>query len=247
MKCEAVFIFFSILIVAAGFPAIGQECRVLPAPISKDYEGDCRKGLAEGKGIARGKDVTYEGDFRKGMPHGEGILKFADGRTFEGQWRNGEIYGYGEFRNSSGEVKQGYYKGTIEEFRYMGEDKSALPGYRILDTERLENANYTFVNSDPQGRRITIKIFENNIRTITHFEILEITGGVIQLVTNAGGRLNAEIEKVDFPVTIGIRYIIPYGTQDTKLPGNVDNMNSPRIMRFTIMEPGTWTVTITHR
>jgi hypothetical protein len=247
MKNKAVFIFLSILIAVTVIPAIGQACNVLPVSIFKEYEGDCRKGLAEGKGIARGQNVTYEGDFRKGMPHGEGILKFSDGRTFEGQWRNGEIYGYGELMNSSREVQKGYFKGTIEEFRYMGEDKSSLAGYRILETERLDNATYTFVNSDPQGRRVSIKIFENNIRTITNFEILEITEGVIQLITNAGGRLNAEIERVDFPVTFGIRYIIPYGTQDTKLPGNVDNMNSPRIMRFTIMEPGMWTVAITHR
>ncbi len=224
-----------------------QDCKVLVKALSKEYTGDCRKGEAHGEGVARGDGVVYEGEFRKGVPHGDGILTFEDGRKFIGEWKKGEIYGPGELTKTDGSIEKGYFKGSVTGFMYMGEDKSSLAGYKVLDTERLENASYTFVNSDPAGNRLTIQIFENNIRKITNFEILEITDGLIQLVNNAGGRLSADIVNVVFPVTIGIRYIIPYGTQDTTLPGGVDNLNSPRRMRFTIMEPGDWTVSITHR
>lgn len=225
----------------------GQECRVLLDKIDGNYSGDCKKGLAHGYGEAEGENVIYKGEFRKGLPDGEGTLTFADGRKFDGEWKNGEVYGFGEFTDTDGKVQKGYFKGTIDNFRYMGEEKSSLQGYRVLETERLDNATYTFVNSDPTGNSVTIKIFENNIRKINNFEILEITSGVIQLITNQGGRLNAEIVKVTFPITLGLRYILPYGTQDTTLPGDVANLNSPRRIVFTIMEPGQWTVTITHR
>lgn len=243
-------IFYLLTVIALFFnqsPLHAQDCEVLLEALSGDYSGECRKGRAHGEGIARGEDLVYEGEFRKGFPHGEGTLTFADGRIFEGEWKNGEVYGYGTLKQPDGDKKQGYFKGTVTGFRYMGEEKSSLAGYLVLETERLENATYNFVNTDPESDQITIQIFENNIRKITNFEILEITGGVIQLVNNSGGRLTAEIDRVTFPVTIGIRYIIPYGTQDTTLSGGVDNMFSPRMMRFTIMEPGHWVLNITHR
>jgi hypothetical protein len=239
--------FVFILIFIPGYEISAQKCKVLLESLTLEYKGDCKKGMANGTGVAIGDGVKYEGEFKKGLPHGEGTLTFEDGRIFKGEWKQGEVYGYGELKDTSGATKSGYFKGTITGFRYMGEDKSSLAGYKVIETERLDNATYTFVNGDPQGNRVAIKIFENNIREITNFEILEITGGVIQLITNEGGRLNAEIERVTFPVTIGIRYIIPYGTQDRTLPGGVDNLNSPRRMRFTISEPGSWTVSITHR
>ena len=235
------FILFSLNI------SYGQQCKVLVEAIARNYSGECKKGLADGVGKAEGDQATYEGEFRKGLPNGKGTITFNDGRKFNGEWKNGEIYGFGELTINDGKVQSGYFKGTIENFRFMGEDKASLQGYEIIETERLENATYTFVNSDPSGNSVTFKIFENNIRQINNFEILTITSGVIQLVTNQGGRLNAEIVKVTFPITLGLRYILPYGTQDTTLPGDVANLNSPRRIEFTIMEPGQWTVTITHR
>jgi hypothetical protein len=240
-------ILFSCLLMVSVEIAFGQECKVLVAAISGNYTGECKKGLANGSGKAEGESATYNGEFRKGLPNGEGTITFSDGRKFKGEWKNGEVYGFGELTDLDGKMKSGYFKGTIENFRYMGDDKSSLQGYRVLETERLDNATYSFVNSDPAGNSVTIKIFENNIRKINNFEILKITSGVIQLVTNQGGRLNAEIVKVTFPITLGLRYILPYGTQDTTLPGDVANLNSPRRIEFTIMEPGQWTVTITHR
>jgi hypothetical protein len=242
-----IFFLLSAMLILSSYKITAQECEVHVEAFNIEYTGDCRKGLAHGEGIARGTGVTYEGEFRKGYPHGKGTLIFDDGRIFEGEWKNGEIYGYGEFTKLDGTKLSGYFKGSVENFHYMGEDKSFLQGYKVTDTERLDNATFTFVNADPYGNTVTIQIFENNIREITNFEILEITSGVIQLITNEGGRLNAEIVRVTFPISLGIRYILPYGTQDTTLPGGVDNLNSPRRMEFTIAEPGHWTVTITHR
>lgn len=45
--------------------AAGQsECKVLLPALSGSYEGGCRKGLADGDGVAIGTD-TYKGSFKK--------------------------------------------------------------------------------------------------------------------------------------------------------------------------------------
>ena len=228
------------LFITFSFPYVlnAQDCQVLVEVISEEYEGDCRRSLAHGDGMAKGNGFIYEGEFKKGYPHGEGILKMEDGSTFKGEWKGGDIYGYGTLVNSDGEKITGYFKGTITGFRYMGEDKSSLAGYKVLETERLDNATYQFVKTNEEPFTIQIQIFENRIRRINNFEIMGITSGSVQRITNNGGRLNAEIVNVNYPVTMNIRYMIPYGTQDANLP---------RIMRFTINEAGQWMLTITHR
>lgn len=235
------------LLILFYFPLNAQDCKVLVEEISEKYQGDCKKGLAHGEGVASGDGYQYDGEFKKGFPHGEGILTLASGRIFEGEWKNGEIYGYGILTEPDGSKKEGYFKGSISGFIYMGDDKATLAGYKVLETQRLENATYNFVKAEGMENEVLIQVFENNIRRITNVEILEMTSGSIQRQTNVNGRLNIEIVSVMFPITVGIRYILPYGTQDTNLPGDVENLNSPRMMRFTIIEPGTWTVTITHR
>ncbi|HEX5742262.1 MAG TPA: hypothetical protein VFY09_00005, partial [Flavobacteriaceae bacterium] len=46
-----------------------SDCKVLNDSINQSYAGKCKKGLAYGKGIAKGID-TYEGNFKNGLPHG---------------------------------------------------------------------------------------------------------------------------------------------------------------------------------
>ena len=170
-----------------------------------------------------------------------------DGTLLKVAWKRGEIYGYGEMTAIDGSVKKGFWKGTINNFIYVGEDKEFLKGYKILDQEMMDNATIDFVRSDEATDKLVILIFENHVRQINHFEIIEITTGVIHQVVNNGGRLRAEILNIQYPITMKIRYILPYGTQDTKLPEKQDNLFSPRVLRFTIVEPGFWTLTITHR
>jgi hypothetical protein len=71
---------FFVLILTIGGNIYGQtgDCRVAKASISGSYTGDCKNGLAHGKGIAQGID-RYEGEFTKGLPSGTGIYRWADG------------------------------------------------------------------------------------------------------------------------------------------------------------------------
>ena len=241
-----ILLFFFLCYIVSQF-AQAQACKVLSEDLNGIYKGDCKKGLANGKGEVSGEDVVYTGEFRKGYPDGEGVLKFNDGTVLKAEWKRGELYGYGELTATDGTAKKGYWKGTIHKYIYVGEDKDFLKGYKILDQEMMDNATIDFVKSDEATDKLVIQINENHVRQINHFEIIEITSGVIHQVINNGGRLKADIINIQYPVTMKIRYILPYGTQDTKLHGGQDNMFSPRTLRFTIVEPGLWTLTITHR
>jgi hypothetical protein len=227
--------------------AQSQDCRVLVEELNKNYKGACKNELANGSGEASGELFSYKGEFKKGYPDGEGTLKMNDSTVFKGEWKKGMIWGYGELIDKNGNVKKGYWKGNITSFIYVGTDKGYLNGYKILDSEKMENATVNFVKSTEALDKLNINIFENHVRQITNFEIMEMTSGIIYQVVNNSGRLKAELIHVTYPITMRIRYILPYGTQDTQLPAGVDNLNSPRIIRFTIVEPGLWDVSITHR
>jgi hypothetical protein len=55
-----------------------ENCKVLLPALSGNYEGGCKKGLADGKGKASGTDV-YEGEFSKELPHGKGTYTWSNG------------------------------------------------------------------------------------------------------------------------------------------------------------------------
>jgi hypothetical protein len=228
-----------VFIFLMGLVAGAQDCKVLVEEISIEYEGDCKKGLAHGKGIASGAGFIYEGEFKKGYPDGEGTLTIEEnGKIFTGDWKRGEVYGEGEL-NENGNIKKGYFKGTISGFVYMGPEKADLAGYKIIEQARMENATIDFIHSDEMNNMVVIKIQENVIRQINNFDIISMTSGTLRRLDNSGGRLTAEIENVNYPITFRIQYVLPYG--------GLENPMAPVLLRFTISQTGLWTVNITHR
>ena len=66
------------------FPAnVFAQCEVIPDDIKGTYDGECKKGKANGFGKAVGTD-TYEGEFKKGFPHGKGTYTWGNGNIFTG-------------------------------------------------------------------------------------------------------------------------------------------------------------------
>ena len=229
----------TMFIFLMGLIARAQDCRILVEEIAMEYTGDCKKGLAHGKGIATGSGFTYEGEFKKGYPDGDGTLTFEeDGKTFTGEWKRGEVYGKGEL-NENGNITRGYFKGKMSGFVYMGTEKADLAGYKIIEKVRMENATIDFVHSEELDNMVLIKIQENVVRQIDNFDIVSMTSGTVRRLDNSGGRLTAEIENVDYPITFRIQYVLPYG--------GLENEMAPVLFRFTISQDGYWTVNITHR
>lgn len=72
-----------------------DECKVLLEVLAGTYEGECRKGLANGRGKAIGTD-SYEGEFRKGLPEGRGTYTWSNGDVFVGSFKKGMKEGEGK-------------------------------------------------------------------------------------------------------------------------------------------------------
>jgi len=71
------------------------------------WSGGCRDGFAEGTGILQwfqhGRPtLRYQGELRKGKAEGHGILKRSNGDLFEGIWRDGRPEGAGRMNFHSG-------------------------------------------------------------------------------------------------------------------------------------------------
>ncbi|OFX84321.1 MAG: hypothetical protein A2W99_00960 [Bacteroidetes bacterium GWF2_33_16] len=96
-----------VFILLIGFIANAQEsneCKVLLESISGSYNGDCKNGLAHGKGIAQGID-KYEGKFKEGFPNGNGKYFWANGDYYEGNWKAGKKNGRGTLYVASTDKK----------------------------------------------------------------------------------------------------------------------------------------------
>lgn len=110
--------------------------KVLLKEIAGSYKGDCKNGLANGKGTAIGED-TYKGMFQNGLPEGKGTYTYKNGNVFSGEWKHGLKDGKGKFAqyiNGKATVITGYWKNGD----YVGITKPA-DNYRITNLSSIEN------------------------------------------------------------------------------------------------------------
>lgn len=109
------------------------------------YTGDCKDGLANGKGTATGED-SYTGSFLNGLPEGKGVYKYKNGSIFSGNWKNGLKNGKGEFKNLVG-GKATFVKGYWKDGEYAG-PTDPDEEYRITNLTGIENYSITKVKGD---------------------------------------------------------------------------------------------------
>jgi hypothetical protein len=113
--------YFTFNLLFVGF-LYAQDCEVLKESISETYEGDCKKGKAQGKGTAKGED-SYTGEFKKGLPHGYGIYTWGNGNVYEGDFKNGSMNGKGEMTISLESNADSVVTGFWKEDKYLGKYK----------------------------------------------------------------------------------------------------------------------------
>ena len=221
------FILFLILFITNYAPGQETGCKVLLPSISGAYSGDCKKGLADGNGIAQGND-HYEGHFKKGLPDGKGTYRWANGSFFQGQWAKGRKEGIGKmvYRTSDRDsVVTGYWKND----KYTG--KVVNSTYTI--TRNRGVVRFGFRKITESGNDIVIKIYlGSQLNTnIEGFSMAYDSGSEFQLGSSVG------IQNIQFPLTVKITY---------RTWNQFHSSQSDVTFEFELFEPGKWELTLTN-
>lgn len=152
-----IFLFIGLLSnTAFGF----FQCKVLDSNLNKEYKGECKKGLAHGKGQAWGEKDSYQGDFKKGFPHGQGTYTWEDGSTYTGEFSNGKMDGEGQLTKIGGFGNKQIKKGFFKNGEYIGENKYP---YKVVSKQGVRNI--TFQEIPANINEVRLKIISNGILT----------------------------------------------------------------------------------
>ncbi len=218
-------ILFSTLLYIS-FQIHGQvnDCKVMMPQISGTYTGDCKNGLAHGKGISTGSD-RYEGEFSKGLPHGEGTYEYTGGPVYKGEWIKGLKHGKGEltYRTERGDS---VVKGIWRADNFVG--KENVPPYNIIRKDNLLSVNIT---KEGTGNTIVIRyMMKGQINTkVRRLSMVYSSGTQFKTGFYQG------LQEVRFPLDLKISYT-------TNNPISLSSFEV--VFECTINEPGKWEVTL---
>src|SRR5687767_10802455 len=95
-----------------------KSCRVLIKGLEGTYNGECKDGIANGKGEAKGMQ-SYTGIFKNGKPNGLGTYVYSDIVYYKGNFQDGLREGKGELhyllQGKPDSVINGYW--SADEYR----------------------------------------------------------------------------------------------------------------------------------
>jgi hypothetical protein len=215
----------AVILFAAGFYINVQDkgCIVKLPGISGTYSGDCKNGLAEGRGVAQGMDKYY-GQFNDGLPDGKGTYTWADGTYYEGQWKNGLKEGKGKMVYKDSTVS-GYWKYD----KYVGE--KLIPPYKI--TRSMSVARSSFTRLPGANNYVTIKLTRggNENADISDFTIAYSSGVEYYKGSTIG------IQNAIFPLDVTVKF---------RAWNNFHTAQYDVHFEFVINEPATWDVIISY-
>jgi hypothetical protein len=201
-----------------------KECKVLMEEISDSYQGDCKNGLAHGKGIASGVDV-YQGKFKKGFPWGSGKYIWANGDYYEGRWKEGKKHGKGVLYTKESDTK---LKGIWKQDKFVREIKD--PAYEVILKSGVTGLNFYKDNeNEPYDIEVVFQKDGNQSRIVRQL-LLSSTSGRIKKTSSFSG-----FEDVHFPFEGAIEFV------DRSRMGTMDVRYE---VKFKIIEEGSWRILI---
>lgn len=224
MKKTITYLIF-LLAGTAFINAQEDSCKVLKVGIEKEYSGKCKKGLADGKGIAKGR-FLYEGDFKKGLPNGKGTLKFSQEEYYVGEWKDGLQDGKGALHYKVKGVDS-VKTGVWEKGNYIG--KKAISPYLVKYVTGVDRYSLMRVSEGDGGKfnRVIIKFVQNGgTNTSVSNVMLQGDSGNRTNINNTEG-----FENISFPFLCKISY----GTLN-----KFRTSTNTAIFEFVINKPGDW-------
>lgn len=203
-----------------------QDCMVEIEALKGKYEGECKKGKANGKGMAIGTD-SYEGEFRNGYPDGAGKYTWKNGNCYEGTWKKGEIDGQGTMHYSLITGGDSTVTGFWKKGQYVGKYKNLYSVY----SRSHSVSNITFKKNKDNTNEVTIhsKYGSNSSVPIGAWGDMEIINGSFALkesIDDVPGLRIIRYRAVVFPFRVKITYAIN------------------QVLEFEIFEAGNWTTEI---
>ena len=166
-----------------------QTCEVDPDPLKGQYSGDCKKGKAEGQGIATGID-SYAGNFRNGYPEGQGKYTWKNGNWYEGEWKKGVFEGKGtlsvaDTSNPSGiQVLTGFWK----KGKYLGVYEKPYVVHTL--TNNISDVNVRKLNCTSNEIIIIIKNITGGASSLGYPVLPKATLADVQAIQ---GRFDQEV------------------------------------------------------
>ena len=137
---------YRLALIALLVPVLAnaEPCKVVDPELQGFYEGGCRRGLAHGKGHARGL-AEYVGEFRKGKKHGEGVKTWSWGDRYEGEFQDDRKHGKGMYVWGAGSQWAGErYVGGFVADRRQGWGTYFWPTGDRFDGEWKEDLRYGY-------------------------------------------------------------------------------------------------------
>jgi len=212
-----------------------NECKVLVPELQGQYNGECKKGLADGEGSAQGEE-RYVGNFKKGLPHGFGVYFYSNGSSYVGSFKKGIRDGYGLLNDMSTGSKGMHYG-------LWASGKLAIPNdarglYRVEHYRGPDMIIPEVLLGNQYATQIFIEFTEKGVpkKTATIIDY-EISSG--EYVENIDRTLNREIQFTnitEFPVRLYLKYIYK----------RADWRNQDCEFKVTLFTPGLWTIKLEH-
>lgn len=200
-----------------------EKCQILIKELQGEYTGDCKKGLADGQGTAKGADF-YEGDFKKGYPHGEGKYIWDENTYYEGHFRKGKKNGFGNLHsivNNKDSITKGYWNNDV----YIGEIENPKQ-YNTIYKSSVERVSYYYKGDGGGRNEIMINFARSGARNI----IMTSNNGIF---INQDSRYGYENVSIPFKVSMTFR-----------APGKFGGGGINCRLEFEILKEGCWDVII---
>jgi len=220
----------SILIATVmGTKAQSTDCKVLHSKLDSFYTGQCKDGLAHGKGTAIAEDI-YQGEFKNGYPSGQGRYIWERGKkTYKGHFKDGKLHGKGKLifkRNNEKDsiVKGKWINGEMTK-RITKEDP-----YKVI---RQKSVNKINIYNEGSGNAVYVYFKRYGGSSNDYYiQTVDVSSGFKRLDSNP-----IEVKTVEFPFNCNINFRAP-----NALGANIHDCRA----EFTINKPGKYRVIINY-
>ena len=210
--------------------AQSADCKVLHPKLDSFYTGQCKNGLAHGKGTAIAEDI-YQGEFKNGYPSGQGkyIWERNNKRIYKGHFKKGKFHGKGNLIFKKNNEKDSIVKGKWNNGEMTKRITKEEP-YKIIRQKSINKVN---IYNEGAGNAVYIYFKRYGGSSSDYYlQTVDVSSGFKRLDSNP-----IEVKEAEFPFNCDIYFRAP-----NALGANIHDCRA----EFTINKPGKYRVIINY-